>query len=156
MKFYTFFGAQIVITAIIVTVLFDMSRKPISTFIESPIIQSLQPYFEVNSLLYVIAVKCMFVASVAAITMTLSYFILKELVPTTSLQMFYYFCILIPISYSFAYLFKALHQKVLGDEEMDTFFETTHIGIADSMLMLLTSTLAYIGVKHVLRFKTYL
>ena len=122
MKFYTFFAAQIVITAVIITILFDISRKPISNFIESPIIESLQPYFQANSLMYIIAMKSLFVGLVSAITMSLSYFILKVLVPTTSLQMFYYFCILIPVSYSFAYLFKAIHQKVLGDDEMDTFF----------------------------------
>lgn len=148
MKPHTFLGANAVITAVITICLYDLSKKPLSEFVQSPGLDSLSQYYSNRSILQVAVYSAVLKGITIVCAMGLSLLLFGYLIPKTSSEILYFLAIAIPISFVQAYAVKYM----VPFTDLETYYKEVNTGVADSLNTMLTIVVTYFGIKYVMPF----
>ena len=148
MHFFTFIGMNVMLSAMITIILHDMSRPPISEWIESPIIDSLTSYYKNRSIIQTAFYSGFTHFIIIFISMVISYFAFQFKYPKTALQLVYLYGVVFPVAFIVAYLSKYL--DIIGD--LEAYYEEINPGVAEGVRSLITVTASYGFMKFFLSF----
>ena len=146
MKFYTFFIFNISISIALTILLIDLSRPPISTIIDSNIIDSLQPYYENRTILQSALNTAMIHGFVLAISMGVFYAAFGSFMPKSSVQVGYFLGISLPLTFIICNIVK--YMNVFAD--LDMYHEAINPGLPEMVRMMTTVCVSYTTQKFVL------
>ena len=148
MKPHTFLVANAIITAVITICLYDLSKEPLSQFVQSPGLDALAPYYSKRSILQVATYSAVLKGVTIFCSMALSLLLFGYLIPKTSSQILYFMALAIPISFIQAYLVKVM----VPFTDLDDYYKKVNTGVADALNTMLTVVVTYFGIKYVMPF----
>lgn len=146
MKFYTFFILNIIISICITFITYDMSRPPITLFVEFDSLKQLRKYYK-NKSIFQSAFYSAFIHSIViTLTMLTSYILLNTIIPKKAKQLSYFIIIGIPISFIIFYITKSL--SIFSD--LKDFYSHVNPGTVGILRFITTSTFSYMFQKYTL------
>ena len=146
MKFYTFFLFNILVCIVVTITIIDLSRPPVSSVIDSAILDSLQPYYENRTIIQSAAHSAIVHGIILAVSMFIFSGMFKSFVPRTSVHVMYFLVISLPLTFIVSNIIK--HMNIFSDLEI--YYETINPGLPEMVRMLTTVCLSYTAQKFVL------
>ena len=126
MKPYTFIFVIFIVSLVADITLNDLSRKPLSRYVTSPIILALRPYFDEKSILVAGVFAGLTIISALLVSMLLSKYLQKTLVTRDWKELSIFMAISFPIGYLFDVLIAKLN--IFGDS-LIPYYKTTAPGM---------------------------
>lgn len=146
MKFYTFFIFNILISIVLTVLLIDLSRPPISTIIDSNLLDSLQPYYENRTILQSALNTAIIHGCILTVSMGVFYGAFGTLIPKSSVQVGYFLGVSLPLTFILCNIVK--YMNVFTD--LDMYHEAINPGVPEMVRMLTTVCVSYTTQKFVL------
>ena len=146
MKFYTFFILNIIISICITLITYDISRPPITLFVEFDSLKHLRKYYK-NKSIFQSAFYTSFIHSIVIILTMLTYYIIfNNIIPKKAKQLSYFILTGIPISFIMFYITKSL--TIFSD--LKDFYSHVNPGVVGVLRFITTSTFSYMFQKYTL------
>ena len=126
MKSLTFILVVFIVSIVADITLNDLSRKPLSRYVSSPIILALRPYFDEKSILVAGIYAGITVVLALVVSMLVSKYTLKTLVPRDWRELTIFMIISFPIGYLFDVIIAKLN--IFGDS-LQPYYKATSPGL---------------------------
>ena len=126
MKSLTFILVVFIVSIVADITLNDLSRKPLSRYVSSPIILALRPYFDEKSILVAGIYAGITVVLALVVSMLVSKYIQKTLIPRDWKELAIFMIISFPIGYLFDVIIAKLN--IFGDS-LQPYYKATSPGL---------------------------